>query len=182
MANFLPAVTILALEEEARTLWGAGQFHAAGVGRGAHLQRRAEMRSDHVLWLEEHSAHAAQQAYFTRMEALRSDLEQQLFLGLITLEAHLAVYPVGAHYHRHTDALAGVSTRVLSTVLYLHQRWVPADGGTLRLYVPGTDGETIHDVVPLSGSMALFLSDEVEHEVLPATRERLSLTGWLLRR
>jgi SM-20-related protein len=25
-----------------------------------------------------------------------------------------------------------------------------------------------------------FRSDQIEHEVLPATRERLSLTGWML--
>jgi SM-20-related protein len=27
-----------------------------------------------------------------------------------------------------------------------------------------------------------FLSERIEHEVLPATRERLSITGWFRRR
>ncbi|MCO6705038.1 2OG-Fe(II) oxygenase, partial [Streptomyces sp. CHB9.2] len=38
------------------------------------------------------------------------------------------------------------------------------------------------DVLPLGGSLVCFLSGQLPHEVLPATRERLSLTGWFRRR
>ncbi|MFT6394425.1 MAG: SM-20-related protein [Methylophilaceae bacterium] len=34
------------------------------------------------------------------------------------------------------------------------------------------------DILPKSGRIVLFLSAKFWHEVLPATRERLSLTGW----
>jgi SM-20-related protein len=44
------------------------------------------------------------------------------------------------------------------------------------MYVP--DGPV--DILPLAGRLVCFRSDQIEHEVLPATRERLSLTGWLL--
>ena len=37
-------------------------------------------------------------------------------------------------------------------------------------------------MLPQAGTLALFLSGEMPHEVLPATRERLSLTGWFRRR
>ena len=36
--------------------------------------------------------------------------------------------------------------------------------------------------LPQAGTLALFLSADMPHEVLPATRERLSLTGWFRRR
>ncbi|MDQ2656958.1 MAG: 2OG-Fe(II) oxygenase, partial [Bacteroidota bacterium] len=36
------------------------------------------------------------------------------------------------------------------------------------------------DILPVLGRMVCFRSDQLEHEVLPATRPRLSLTGWLL--
>lgn len=49
----------------------------------------------------------------------------------------------------------------------------------MRLYL--ADGRE-HDVLPQAGTLALFLSSEMPHEVLPATRERLSLTGWFRRR
>ena len=53
-----------------------------------------------------------------------------------------------------------------------------ADGGALRLHLP--DGAV--DVPPRGGTLVLFLSAEIEHEVLPTTRERLSIAGWFRRR
>lgn len=49
----------------------------------------------------------------------------------------------------------------------------------MRLYL--SDGRE-HDVLPQAGTLALFLSGDMPHEVLPATRERRSLTGWFRRR
>ncbi len=37
-------------------------------------------------------------------------------------------------------------------------------------------------MLPQLGTLAVFLSANLPHEVLPATRERLSLTGWFRRR
>jgi SM-20-related protein len=33
-------------------------------------------------------------------------------------------------------------------------------------------------VTPLMGTIAIFLSEEFPHEVLPATRDRFSIAGW----
>jgi SM-20-related protein len=41
-------------------------------------------------------------------------------------------------------------------------------------------GHESKDVLPVAGRLVCFRSDLLEHEVLPATRERLSLTGWLI--
>ena len=68
--------------------------------------------------------------------------------------------------------------RVLSSVTYLNADWGDRDGGALRLYLP----RGAHDIAPRGGSLVLFLSAEIEHEVLPATRERLSIAGWFRRR
>jgi SM-20-related protein len=95
------------------------------------------------------------------------------------LELHWALYPPGAHYARHCDRLRGSRARVVSLVLYLNESWRRRDGGALRLYL---DANTTRDVVPRAGTLVAFLSDRFEHEVLPARRERLSVTGWLRRR
>lgn len=39
-----------------------------------------------------------------------------------------------------------------------------------------------YDVLPTGGCLVVFMSGEVPHEVMPATRDRLSLTGWFRRR
>jgi SM-20-related protein len=41
------------------------------------------------------------------------------------------------------------------------------------------DNETL-DVLPQAGRLVCFRSEQIEHEVLPATRPRFSITGWIL--
>ena len=78
-----------------------------------------------------------------------------------------------------SDRFRDDDRRTVTVVLYLNEEWQPDEGGELRLYLP--DGR-VHDVMPLGGSLACFMSADFPHEVLPATRERLSLTGWFRRR
>ena len=112
------------------------------------------------------------------LEALRIAINSTTYAGLFDLECHYAIYPPGARYRRHSDCLRDDDARVLSVVLYLNEDWRPADGGELMLYVG--DGALL--VSPAGGTLVAFLSSQFEHEVLPATRERCSLTGWFRRR
>jgi SM-20-related protein len=180
--DFLSRATVAALADEARVLDAAGEFHAAGVGRGSARKQRSEVRGDRILWLDEASAGAEQQPFWKAMEALRTTLNEKLLLGIFSFEAHYALYPPGAFYRRHRDQFrdgaSASADRVISCAIYLNHDWTPADGGALRIY----DGELIRDVLPLAGTLVCFLSDRFEHEVLPAMRERLSLTGWFRRR
>jgi SM-20-related protein len=102
-----------------------------------------------------------------------------LYLGLEDFESHFALYPPGAFYLKHLDRFRDNDRRTVSAVLYLNQDWQAEQGGALRLYL--ADGET-RDVLPQAGSLLVFLSADMPHEVLPATRDRLSLTGWFRRR
>jgi SM-20-related protein len=67
---------------------------------------------------------------------------------------------------------------VLSCIVYLNDAWDARDGGALRLHLRGG----ARDVLPVGGTLVAFLSDRVEHEVLAATRERLSVAAWFRRR
>ena len=67
---------------------------------------------------------------------------------------------------------------MLSCVVYLNDAWRDDDGGALRLHLPAGP----RDVPPRGGSLVAFLADRVEHEVLPASRERCSVAGWFRRR
>ena len=69
--------------------------------------------------------------------------------------------------------------RVLSCVLYLNEAWAVTDGGALRLHLSATESR---DVLPVGGTFACFLAERYEHEVMPATRDRLSIAGWFKRR
>lgn len=177
--HFVPRALSAALCSEARSLWDAGAFHAAGIGGGPLPAVRPDVRGDRIRWLEPEAASPAQQACLARFEHLRLALNRSLQLGLFDFECHFALYPAGARYARHLDRFKGDARRALSCVLYLNEHWQAEDGGQLRLYL---DDEHSKDVLPAGGTLVVFLSERFEHEVLPARRERISLTGWFRRR
>ena len=151
---------------------GADDFHRAGIGRGVDEHTNKFVRRDVIHWLHESCPELSAWRSFTG--ALRTQLNRQLFLGLFSFESHLARYSPGDFYKKHYDAFRGEANRVVSLVCYLNTAWAPGDGGELLLY---TDAQTI-TVPPAYRSLVLFLSEEILHEVLPANRERWSVTGW----
>lgn len=105
------------------------------------------------------------------------------------MEATFVIYPVGGFYQRHIDSIEGVDPsgsgqRAVSYIVYLSecdQEWAPNDGGALRAYhsdAPAAEGSW-SDVLPHSGSLVLFDSKRVWHEVRPTLRERICLVGWI---
>jgi len=176
--NVLPASLTHELAEECRKRARAGALNPAGVGRGQGLAVREGIRGDSIQWLEQGQS-APSDGYLQAMDELRSALNQAFYLGLEDFECHFASYPPGAFYQKHLDRFRDDDRRTLSAVFYLNADWQPEQGGALRLYPEG-GGEL--DVLPTAGTLVLFMSAELPHEVLPASRERLSLTGWFRRR
>jgi SM-20-related protein len=61
-------------------------------------------------------------------------------------------------------------------ICYLNNDWTDEQGGQLRMYLL----DRALDILPQAGKLVCFRSDQIEHEVLPATRPRMSITGWML--
>ena len=177
--DFLPAPIVAALAMEARRRDAAGEFRAARIGRGKDRVERGDIRGDRTLWLDEQAPAPAEIALWHTLETLRVALNESTYLGLFAFEGHYALYPPGAFYRRHRDRFHDDDARVLSCVIYLNEAWTAADGGALRLHVSASDA---YDILPVGGTLVCFLADRYEHEVLPATRERLAITGWFRRR
>jgi SM-20-related protein len=174
----LPGNVVAGLRRRARALDRAGAFAQAGVGRAGARAPRSDIRGDRIAWLDDAPDDDAERALAAWLEALRLRCNRDLLLGLVDVEAHYAIYPAGARYARHRDRFRDDDARVLSCVLYLNDAWSDDDGGALRLYT----AEGAVDVAPAGGTFVAFLSADFDHEVLPARRERLSLTGWFRRR
>jgi len=120
---------------------------------------------------------ACTDTFLETMDQLRLHLNRTLYLGLYETENHFAMYPPGSFYRRHIDRFRDDDRRVVSSILYLNEQWLPQHGGALRLLLK--DGPT--DVDPVANRLVLFMSDQVEHEVLVTHAQRLSLTGWFRR-
>jgi len=175
--NFLSPDECRVLAAECVTLREQGEFHRAGTGRGEMHDVRTEIRSDEIRWLEPDDCGPNQGAYLELMTAYLQLLNRELFLALVEFECFCAVYPPGSFYQRHLDQFRGVEQRTITAILYLNENWQQSDGGQLRIFLNEETGETL-EVLPEAGTFVTFLSAEYWHEVLPAERDRLSITGW----
>lgn len=177
--GFLPKSSAHSLAVECRHASVAGTLQRAGVGKGMQRQVMEEVRSDSVSWLDPVKAGPAEKEWLDVLEGLRLSLNQNLFLGLFDFEGHFALYPPGGFYKPHLDCHRTGSTRRVSVILYLNQEWEPTFGGQLRLWTtPGCANGDFQLIEPHLGTLVCFFSADFWHEVLPANRERLSVTSW----
>lgn len=168
---------LLGAAAEARRHEQTRHLRPASTGRDDG-RRPAAHRGDHTLWLDDPACGLAAANLLLALDTLRSGLNQRLLLGLASVEAQFAHYPVGAGYARHVDGFRHDDARVLSLVVYLNRDW-PADaGGALRLHLPAGQ----QDIAPVQGTLAIFLSAGVEHEVMASTRPRFSVAAWFRQR
>ena len=155
---------------------GLLRFKKAGIGRSQEKLINESIRGDYIQWIGSANTAPQIQLYLERLSQLIAFLNQSLFLSLKDLEVHMTIYPTGSFYKRHLDQFKKDDHRKLSVICYLNEDWIEIEGGQLRVYFP----TVTKDFFPIGGRLVCFRSDVLEHEVLPATRERLSLTGWLL--
>jgi SM-20-related protein len=155
---------------------GLLQFKKAGIGKNQDKQINEAIRGDYSLWINPNNAEPPLLTYLDRLKQVIAFVNQSLFLSLKDCEVHQTIYPIGSFYKRHLDQFKKDDHRKLSVICYLNKDWKEADGGQLRMFI----GHESKDILPIAGRLVCFRSDLLEHEVLPATRERLSLTGWLI--
>ncbi|MCB1649527.1 MAG: 2OG-Fe(II) oxygenase [Pseudomonadales bacterium] len=159
---------------------GEEQFSPAGVGRSTDFTLNPFVRRDEILWIEGRTQ--AEKDWLQWSNRLRLTLNRRLFLGLFSFESHFAHYPPGAFYRKHVDAFRGnpgkdPTNRVLSVVAYFNPGWLPEDGGELDMYRED-ELEPFLRVTPAFGTLVVFLSEELPHEVRAANRHRYSIAGW----
>lgn len=155
---------------------GLLQFKKAGIGKNQDKQINEAIRGDYIQWIDPNNAEPPLLTYLDKLKQMIAFVNQSLFLSLKDCEVHQTIYPIGSFYKRHLDQFKKDDHRKLSVICYLNKDWKEADGGQLRMFI----GNEPKDILPLAGRLVCFRSDLLEHEVLPATRERLSLTGWLI--
>lgn len=172
--QFLAPAQVRALADCAELRRSRGSFTAARIGGAGSVQRREEIRGDSLCWIVPPLL-PAEQSLLRRLERLRLELNRAAMLGLFDLELHYARYPPGAAYARHVDQPQGRSQRRVSLVLYLNEDWAATAGGELRIFDAGGG---YRDVEPIAGRLVCFLTTGREHAVLPAVRDRLSISGW----
>lgn len=145
------------------------EFREAAIQNGVV----SNIRSDHILWIEDHLTHATQ--HTQTLLQLGQQFNRHFYSNIREIEAHFACYQSGEFYALHRDNPQQKNNRILSCVFYLHDAWQADWGGQLRLQ---DKHHQWHIIEPQSNRIAIFQSDLL-HEVLAAQQQRLSITAWL---
>ncbi|MEP6880384.1 MAG: 2OG-Fe(II) oxygenase [Dokdonella sp.] len=179
-ASVIDAALVRALRSRLLLLHARQRLIAAQVGRGAGRSSTTELRGDSIAWFNQDALDPAEARAMQLIDSLRAALNKALYIGAMDTECHYARYPIGAYYKAHLDRFGDHDLRAVSLIFYLNAHWRDHEGGELLIYDQA--GNAIERVLPRSGTMVAFLSDQFPHEVLPATRPRLALSGWMRRR
>ncbi len=177
--NFFSIELITQLKVTLSSLRQQGLLKQAGIGREKYFHIEQSIRSDEISWFDDNKLNEAQEQFLTITQQLQHAINEKFYLGLFELEIHFALYSPNTFYKRHLDQHKNQDTRVLTLVTYLNDHWQKEDGGELQLYLKNGDKVSI---LPKAGTLVCFMSAEFEHEVLPANRERASITGWFRNR
>ena len=206
--NFLPADLVSQLNADVSSLRSNSKFNVARIGQDATNKLNTDIRVAETCFIGrtklQDCPDAARERLYDALDGVRADLSGNSVLdetssstGELTkaapaLDSTLsellyAYYPQGGFYRRHRDAIPGSASvlRCYSLLLYLNENWTPEDEGQLRMhfdsggdFLPEGEEPNYIDVEPKGGTLVLFKSDQIPHEVLDTKSQRAAVVGW----
>ena len=165
----------LHLKENLDNLFSAKQLRPAGTGNDIFAVQNKLVRSDVIYWLDRKHDDPHENDFFDLVDDFVSHLNRTCYTGITGYEFHYTLYETGSFYKKHLDQFRNNDSRKYSMIMYLNAGWVKADGGQLRIHHDGS----FQNISPVNGKTVFFKSSELEHEVLPTNKPRMSITGWL---
>ena len=172
--NAIPKALIMLLSDRVKSENGP-HYISAGIGRKTDHHLNQNVRNDEIAWIDDDLP--TDHIWIKWMETFRIAINRHLYMGLTSVESHYARYYKGGFYKKHIDAFSGVNNRKISLVLFLNEFWKVADEGELKLYIGPESQEEIL-ISPHLGTLVVFLSNEIPHEVLPTNIIRNSIAAW----
>lgn len=163
------------LKDNILQLHEQNKLEAAFTGKEEGRNKDSKVRGDAIYWLDRTHNDVYENEFLDRMDAFVSYLNSSCYTGITSYEFHYTLYEPGTFYKRHKDQFQNNSSRQFSIISYLNEDWKLADGGELLIQLPNEEKR----ISPTNGKTVFFKSNELEHEVLNTTKNRMSITGWL---
>jgi Rps23 Pro-64 3,4-dihydroxylase Tpa1-like proline 4-hydroxylase len=176
-SHFLSKALSDGLHQNILQLQKDDKMSAAGIGNADVKDATQKMRSDSIYWMDKKHENVFEQEFLSQMEDFIGHLNDTCYTGINSYEFHYAIYEEGSFYKRHRDQFKTDNNRKFSLINYLNNDWLEENGGQLLVYQNGLT-QTIQ---PNAQKAVFFKSDEMEHEVVKANRQRMSISGWLKR-
>src|SRR5690606_30489076 len=133
------------------------------------------IRKSNICWIEDSDNFGGLREYNLILQQMMISLNQYFFLSLKHFESQVAYYTKNDFYKTHLDQFNNSSRRQVTSILYLNDCPV---GGELVLYKKGTKDVIDKVVTPKRGTLVVFFSGHIFHEVKPVETPRFSLSTW----
>jgi SM-20-related protein len=193
--NFLPELLQQELRLDVHNLRNLHKFRVARIGQDSTNARNEKIRVAETVFLGPSKLpdvpNAHRDTLYQILDGVRNDLARYMQTPLDDglTELLYAHYPQGGFYRRHRDAIPGSAStlRKYSLLLYINdETWnCQVDGGALRMHfdsggdeLPKDEEPNYQDIHPTGGTLVLFQSDAIPHEVLDTQKERMAVIGW----
>ncbi|MDP4283365.1 MAG: 2OG-Fe(II) oxygenase [Bacteroidota bacterium] len=176
-AGFLSKDLSNGLQQNIRELQKDDLMTDAGIGNNKVKDSQQKMRGDKIYWMDKTRNNIFEREFLLQVDDFINHLNCTCYTGINSYEFHYAIYEEGSSYKRHKDQFNNDSNRKYSLINYLNENWLEKDGGELVVY----HDKTVQKILPQSQTAVFFKSDEMEHEVTKANRDRMSISGWLKR-
>lgn len=192
--NFLSPQLQDELRADVQQLRLKNKFQVAKIGQDATNTLNRNIRQAETCFIGSgklaDAPNEAREKLYSILDTVRQDLSitTKKPLDSSLTELLYAFYPEGGFYRRHRDAIRDSASvlRTYSLLLYLNKKdWSKADGGQLRMHfdsggdeLPPNEFPNYIDVLPQGGTLVLFESDAIPHEVLDTQKERMAVVGW----
>jgi len=193
--NFLSDDLQESLRRDVNQLREEGHFKIAKIGQDSTNMLNQQIRVAETCFIggpRDIPDNNARTQMTSLLQSVCARLSQNEILKSPKLDQNLsellyAYYPQGGFYRRHRDAIAGSASvlRTYSLLLYLNGDWKETDGGHLRMHMdsggdelPVGEEPNYLDVAPTGGTLVIFDSEKIPHEVLDTNAERLAIVGW----
>ncbi len=172
--NFLSKNLSFQLTNNLKSLFSKDQLTLAGTGKSADIDRSKLVRGDKIFWLDRSHKDEFENSFFDVIDAFVLYLNRTCFTGITSYEFHYTLYEPGTFYKKHFDQFQNNDSRKYSMIFYLNENWKTIDGGELCIH----QANSSQSISPTNGKSVFFKSNELEHEVLNTTKNRMSITGW----
>lgn len=150
-------------------------FIDAKVGKGLGKTSNETIRKSSIRWITDWDENPSLNKLNLIFTEIMESSKVYFRLPLKRFESQVALYNNGGFYRTHLDQHPKTRHRQISCTLYLNNC---EKGGELVLYKKGSKTQVQETVLPRKGTIVLFASADIYHEVKVVHDERYSITTW----
>ncbi len=150
-------------------------FKYAGIGNKNSDKENITIRSGSISWINNWDESIELKLLNSILEQVMVSISNHFYLSLKHFESQLAFYKEGDFYKAHLDQFTQKNHRQVSCCLYLNDC---LDGGEFVIYKDASLQIIEKIINPKKGSLVIFFSGKIWHEVKLVKYPRLSVSTW----